>query len=518
MKRLAAFILLSSVLVGPAHADPVSTAIVGIASWYASIGVVGQAVVQIGLGLALSAASMGLSYLLSGGGKRVQQAQDKPGVVVPERDGLLTRHRLYGHVVVAGGIFFQKTVQGSGSAKPNLYVLGAAVSEGVCDSLTSVIINGVECEIDASGNAMTFPWNDGGNIYLKASFRSGTSTQTIDTIIAARFPTEDTDFRQRGVATVVLEMAFGLDADHHTQLWGAGGIPQLAFKVKGLKVYDPRKPAHDPDDATTWEWSENATLIETDWMMSDMGFGIAPADIDWDTVKASADIDDEWVPTLDGIERRGTINGSVDSSERNVDVLASMEQQNRALIRKTLGTYTVTSDTPAEAVATIHQGLLVGALNYQNEPPSRSAINRVVTQFYPEERFNQSAEIAYEDAGYIAADGETLEQRVSLRFCDSPPTAQRLGFALIEENRVGRTVTGLFDPAVIVAAGKPGQLLEAGDVVWLEMRSPYDDVSGLYRINSLEIGGDFNVTISMSGTSTDILEGWNTGLEQELAA
>lgn len=519
MKRLMLALVGLFVFASPAYADPVSSAIVGIAGWYASISVVGQALVQIGVGLALSAASMGLQYLLSGSGKSVEAAQrEKPGVLIPERDGLLSSRVVYGEQVVAGGIFFQKTVADSGSTGPDIYVLGVTISEGVCESLDALIINGEECALDADGNPTTAPWYAVSGNNLKCSFRRGTTDQAIDPIIAARFPSEDANFRQRGICTVVLELNYGSDADEHIKLWGAGGIPQLAFKIKGKRIYDALSNAQDASDPTTWTWSDNATLVEVDWLMSDMGFEIDPADIDWSTVKRSATTDNEWVETLAGFERRGTINGLVDSTERNTDVLASMIQQNRGLIRRTLGTYTVKADTPAAAICTVHQGLLVGTLSYQNEPAKRSAINRIVTQFYPAVRYNQATEIPYEDATLIAADGETLEQRVSLRFCDSAPAAQRLAYALVQENRVGRTVTGVFDIAVLMAAGKPGQLLEAGDVIWLEMRAPYADINGLYKINSVEVGGDFNVTLSMSGTSANVIDGWNTSLEQELAA
>lgn len=90
-----------------ASADPITAAIGGIAAWYASLVPVGQALVQIGVGLALSAASMGLQYLLSGGGKRVNAAQDQPGVLIPVRDGLLPVIRAYGTVAASGGVFFR---------------------------------------------------------------------------------------------------------------------------------------------------------------------------------------------------------------------------------------------------------------------------------------------------------------------------------------------------------------------------------------------------------------------------
>jgi len=498
-------------LAGPAQADPISLIAGGAALW-ASLGLVGQ----IAVFAAVAVAGFGLAYLLGAGGQRQADAgAEQPGVQIAERDGLLEARRVYGRFTVAGGVFFQKTVADSGAAGPNIYVLGLALSQGECDALESVIINGVECELDSSGLPITSPWVDAGTTYLKASFRSGSDSQAIDPIIAARFPDEVAEFRQRGICTVVLEMNFGTDVDHHTALWGAGGIPQLAFKIRGLHVYDPTDASQDIDDPTTWTWSQNATLIEADWLRSDMGFGIAAADIDWASALAESETtDDRWVALLaGGAERSGTINGFASSAESNVEVLQAMGQQNRATFGKAFGQYFIRAERMAEPVATLHQGLLVGDLSYQNEPDSRAALNRIEAQFFPASRFNQAAETVYEDTALQAADGQELAQRVTFRYCDSPPTAQRLGHALVEENRAGRTLSGVFDIAALVAPGKANGLLEPGDVVWAEFDAPYDAINGLYRVGTFEISADFRVSIPLTGTSVAVIGGWSPALE-----
>lgn len=528
LRLLTVALLLSS---SPAQADPISAAI-GIGTWYASIGVVGQFAVQIGVGLALAAAGAGISYLISGGGRRQEQAAadgsnlaSSSGVQIEELSGLLERRRLYGTQVTAGGVFFQQTLANTGTL--DLFVKGYTISDGICESLEAVIINGVEVPVDSSGNPQVEPWYDVAGNKFKASFRSGTDDQAMDPIIAARFPSPPEDFypvdadrvakwakfRHRGVATVVIEMQFGADADAHTELWGVGGIPDIKFKIKGLWLYDSRDRNADVDDKTTWAWSDNAALAEVDWLMTDMGFGIDDAEIDWDSVEESAGIDDFWITTLAGRERRGRINGVVLGSESNDGVLSSMALQNRAIIRREFGDYTIRADRTADPVCTIHQGLIVGELSFQNEPDTRSAINRVVSQFAPATKFNQSAETVYEDAALITADGQELEQRLSLRFTDSPAAAQRLGYAQIIENRVGRTLTGKFDISVLVAAGKPnGQLLSAGDVVrvWF---SVYQAMNGLYTVTGIEIAQDFTVTLSLAGYDPDVINGWSVALE-----
>lgn len=495
----------------PAQAEPITIALFGAAFAATLPGLLVTAAINIGASLALS----GIAYLLSGGGQRQAGADEAPiSIQLPERSGLLERRILYGTQTVSGGVFFQSTVADTASTEPDIYVLGFAVSDGVCESLESLLINGVVCDIDVNGFPTTAPWISGPDTYLKVSFRSGEDDQAIDPIIAARFPTESIQFRQRGIATCVIEMAFGTDADRHTELWGASGVPDIKFKVKGRKVYDPRLGTHVVDDPATWAWTSNATLIEADWLRHEVGFGVPHAEIDWDTVIESANIDDQIVDTLDGTEFRGTINGVVLASEANDAILNAMALSNRALIRKAFGLYTIRADRSAEPVATIHQGLLVGEFSFQNETDTRSALNTISMQFSPSVNDNQPGETVYTDPSLVAADGQEFEATLSLRFTDSPSTAQRLGYALVTENRQSRTFTGLFDIAVLSAAGKPdGQLLEAGDVVRLWFDNDYDAINGLYTVSSLEISQEFQVVVSLTGYSADVIDGWSTALE-----
>lgn len=511
--RVRAFLaILFWIVATEARADPVSigSAIAGIASWWATLGATTQALIGIGVALAAT----GISYVLNAGRATNRAANDRlPSVNVPERDGLLERVRIYGTDTTPGGVFFQKTVDNGVTSNTSIYVFGVALSEGECQSLESVIINGVRCRIDSFGLPIDAPWFDGSVTYFKVSFRPGTETQAIDPIIAARFPTESADFRQRGVCTVVMEMQFGATADQHTLLWGASGIPQLLFQIKGLKIYDPRDAMQDPNDRTTWVWSDNSTLVQADWMTCEIGFNIPVAQMNLDTVRASANIDDHAISTLAGTEKVGRCNGRAFSSESNADVLDTMTIQNRALIRRVDGMYTITSQSDAQSsVATIHQDLLVGDMAFQNEPDTRSALNTVNIEFQPASRFNQSAETKYVDTALVIADGDTYDRRVSLRFNDSPAAGQRIGFGMVKENRAGRTLSGAFDIACLYAPGKVNKQLEIGDVVTVYMRN-YQALNGLYMINKLDISTDFTVQLSMTGYDPNMVNGWSVDLE-----
>jgi hypothetical protein len=45
-----------------------------------------------------------------------------------------------------------------------------------------------------------------------------------------------------------------------------GGIPSIAFEVKGKKVYDPRESGHSATDPSTWTWSNNPALHIRDYL------------------------------------------------------------------------------------------------------------------------------------------------------------------------------------------------------------------------------------------------------------
>lgn len=515
MRRLAALPLLLAAT--PAQAAPVVGAIGAVGAWYAGLGVVGQALVQVGVGLALTAAGYGLQQLISGGSRRAEEARQTQtaSVIIAETDGLLEMVRAYGTVVTPGGVFFRRTVADTGASGPNRFVLGLTLSEGVCDGVESLNIKGEECLFDEDGVPQTAPWNDGfGNTYIETSFRNGDPDQLIDPIIAARFPSEDSNFRQRGVCTLVLDMHFGDDAEHHTELWGNAGIPTILVRLRGLRLYDRTDPLQDPDDPDTWTFTDTATVAIEDYLVSEMGGQVDRDDIDATAAEESIGIDNEWVATLDGQERRGRVNGLVYSSEANVDVLGAMGQMNRATISRSEGLYRIRADRPPEPVATLHQGQWRGQVSFTGARETRALVEGAVVQFFPASRLNQAAETSWPDTAL----DDPNAQRVTLRYADTPAQAQRLGYGLVKDNEAGRSVSGLFDLSVLVAMGKPNNLLEVGDPLWFEAEAPYDGMSGLYVADSIEINPDFTVSLALREASETAISGWSTAEETAFAA
>lgn len=87
----------------PARAEPISAAVLAVGAWWATLGVTGQILVQVGIAIA----AFGLQYLLAGAGQRQTKAQqESQGTQLAEFDSLLEARRCYGEVALAGGVFF----------------------------------------------------------------------------------------------------------------------------------------------------------------------------------------------------------------------------------------------------------------------------------------------------------------------------------------------------------------------------------------------------------------------------
>src|SRR6185369_9508741 len=169
----------------------------------------------------------------------------------------------------------------------------------------------------------------------------------------------------------------------------------IKVRLRGLRQYDRSNPLQDPDDPSTWTWTDVATIAIEDLACAEIGAQVDRDDIDDAQVKESILIDKEWVPTLAGQERRGRVNGVVTSEEDPIDMLSSMLQMNRGALRIADGKVSIRADRPAVPVATIGRSQWRGAIDMQNQPDRRSVMTGVVGQYFPRELFGEPAEAAY---------------------------------------------------------------------------------------------------------------------------
>jgi hypothetical protein len=132
-------------------------------------------------------------------------------------------------------------------------------------------------------------WNQ--KIYIKKFTGSPTQNVYSDLQSLTHKPTDiNSTFKGQGIACLYIRMEY--DADTFS-----GGTPLITAKVRGKKVYDPRKDStssaydnslgvstHRTNDPTTWQYSDEPALAIRDYLTSDFGVGAEQTSIDDDMI------------------------------------------------------------------------------------------------------------------------------------------------------------------------------------------------------------------------------------------
>lgn len=298
--------------------------------------------------------------------------------------------------------------------------------------------------------------------YFKVTVDNLTSsTNNISLTKIEFFEPNGYEFRQRGIATAVMRYNFGADQDAYTTLWGQKQRPNPIFLVEGIAVPDPRRSGcileYDPSDAdavaeaeATWRWSNNAALCQAHYLIQRYGGKIDPRRMDWDKVAEAANWDDGLIGTkAGGFIKRGMIDGLITLNQKPSDVMSSMLSANRGFILESAGRVWVSSSKPRVPVATIHDAILSGGIEYQAAKPKRDLINRLKVRFVAPDREYQTVDgpiLARVD--YQTADGELLDSVLDLPFTLDTGDAVRpqvLQKAFLETSRLGRRITCVCD-------------------------------------------------------------------------
>ncbi len=461
------------------RADPISD-IIGLTALISSIGVSTAAASVIGGAIVGTAISIGVNYAISAlsrpsgtgpidatgasssfaGSSTQPAALNSQAIKYNERQAIPSKRIIYGSAQVGGALFFEAVkppylFQGlllcarqiSGVRKAWIGTNEMAFSTFVPDTiLTPVAVTGQP----------DYPDN------LQLSFRLGTATQAIDPILAANFTSLDAEFRQRGTATVVLRYSYGADFNAFTALWGQVQRPNPLLLVDGIAVPDPRNPSHilqfDPSDPVataaaeaSWSFSNNAALVQAHYLIQRYGGRIDPRRVDWDKVAKAADWDDGLIACNDGASiKRHTIDGVVTLNQPPSSVLSGMISANRGFVLESAGKVWISSSAPRSPIATIHDGLLTGPVEYRAAKPKRDLLNRVKLRFIAADREYQSVDgPVLARADLKAADGELLDATLDLPFTMDVRRAQRLQKAYMETARLGRQISCRCDVALL---------------------------------------------------------------------
>lgn len=479
--------------------DPVSLGLAGSAlvSFFSTTIVAG---VTVG-SLVLTAALSGASYLLNAAFKpgSPQPGQDQ-GQKLTVQQAVPSQRLIYGRALVGGPIFFYEV-------KPPFLYLGIVLCSHEIDGVEEIRIGDEPVKVDANGNSTGVKFVDGGTPIVKVSIRTGAADQAIDPLLAADFPELPSTFRQRGHATVVMRLDYAGTPANHEIFWGTGS-PKPYFLVKGMKVYDPRKAHHDVDDASTWEWSDNATLCLAHYLTYSKGMNRPWSKMMLDTIRQSANDDDQQVQLLSGeFESRYSVNGVIDTAMPPVQVVQDMLTANLGRLIWSNGKYSFFSGVPRDPVWTLNDDSARGSMETRYDRPRRELVNTVRTVFTaPDREYQQAQGPVVTNAAYVTADGETHEITVTLPLTSTHTRAQRIAKAMIEKSRLGKLVSRRED----IASMK----LLAGEMVNLDSVA-FPRAAMLAEINAAVLSDEsLEVEIDLEQYSPSIYD-WTAAADEQ---
>jgi hypothetical protein len=204
-------------------------------------------------------------------------------------------------------------------------VLIIRLADHKCHSLVSFYVNDEINSYTGDGDVQRY---DG---KFKIYFRGDTTNDPLpDIVLDNGIGWTSADIGQSGCDVIVAYKADKPDAKH--PVW-PGGRPRFGFVIRGKLCYDPRLDdtvtggagAHRWDDASTWEWSENAVVcwynyergIYADDDTSDqskllVGRGLTAEESPPEYIFANANLCDEIAATVFPVDARATVqsNGS----------------------------------------------------------------------------------------------------------------------------------------------------------------------------------------------------------------
>lgn len=219
-------------------------------------------------------------------------------------DAASRRTRIYGETVVSGPIVKYLKVTNS---KKEYHHFFTPLANHVCESVSLYQLDG------QSKTAMS------GEGYRLIA-RLGDQTTAL-ALAVSEMSNVDSTFVGFGITDVYHRYEINTDLFPN-------GVTDVKFLVKGARVYDPRKDstqggtgAHRFDDESTWEWSNNAALVNFDWKRFGGDIEIELALFDLSNIAHEANLCDEVVSVIDASgqtvsQKRYTCDGVVDLSAK----------------------------------------------------------------------------------------------------------------------------------------------------------------------------------------------------------
>ncbi|MBB1434539.1 hypothetical protein H5201_09485 [Pseudoalteromonas sp. SG43-6] len=239
------------------------------------------------------------------------------------------------------------------------------------------------------------------------------------------------------------------------------GIGDMGFLIRGARVWDPRDTSQDPDDETTWLWSQNAVLCALHYVRFYGAYEVPFSRLPLQWWIAAINVCDEDAEFTDAqgvvtTEPRYTTNGSFTFSTKPIDVLNQLEACFAGKIFRQMGQWYVRVGAwYGNPTYTINQDDVHGNIKIKWHADLRDRANVVRATFTdPEQNYDRTDAPPVVSTGYQTIDNQILEKSISLPFVRSSTTAQRLATIYLEQTRLGEIELPLKHKGLAAAVGR----------------------------------------------------------------
>lgn len=404
-------------------------AIIGAIQWsyaYIAATAVGKALIYIGSTILLAKVSAAL-------GPKLPRATSQP-IDVEYTDTVAPRRIVYGENKISGLNVLPAIVTGSKGEYLH-QVLALAGHE--INAISTVYFNDQSLTLDGSGNVTS------GTYSGKASVRryTGTSNQTVDSILNSAIPEWDTDHRGRGVAYLALRYTFDQEV-YRT------GKPDVTAIVQGKKCYDPRldtSPGANPTNSAYAAYTKNPALCLADYLLATYGLNEDASRVDWAAVVTAANICDEDV-AIPGpaTQNRYSCNVVLEATAEFESNIKTLTQAMMGACYYSGGKWRMYAGAWAASSFALNENDVIGEVVIQTAQSRKNEgyYNAVRGQFIDKDRNYQPVEFEpILNSTYEAEDGERIYTDVSFSTCDNQYEAQRNAIILSRQSRRQKTVS-----------------------------------------------------------------------------
>ncbi|GEA06231.1 hypothetical protein KUL42_09920 [Alteromonas sp. KUL42] len=233
------------------------------------------------------------------------------------------------------------------------------------------------------------------------------------------------------------------------------GVQDVKFKVRGIRCYDPRLDstaggigAHRADDESTWEWTDNAALINFYWKRFGGAIVLPIEMFDLANIALEANLCDEEVAFIDknGVthtEKRWTCNGVIDLSKGQASVEEELLRSCGARWAEAGGKFwLITAAYRGPATVTLTDDDLKDDIERDPYTPLEDRCNAVVAAFIDPESYYQQTNCTeiYSEYYRDVRDKRYLQHARELGYTNSDTMCQRLNRIYMERAAAGDTL------------------------------------------------------------------------------